>query len=283
MPSEPRPIAISARVGQNSTSPVRRGRGGGGTKAGLGGGIQAGGWLLDWCVARLVTRVDEGVGGAHGGTFRGGGRGGRAAPGRGWLVAVGCLAPLAAGCVDHEADQPDHQEREQREREAAAVTEERGAEDERRGDHGRDDEDHPAHLGAELDRGTVPAVLGHEQPEGAVHEQAGAAEEREHREQHPDDRGVDVEVAAQPAGDTGEVAVGGAAAQPAQVAHLLRADAGPALAARAAGRGCPSCCPSYCPWRGHSARSCQPSSASSVPGGIGEGPDSSGPNVRGVT
>ena len=31
MPSVPRPIAISARVGQNSTRPVRRGRGGGGT------------------------------------------------------------------------------------------------------------------------------------------------------------------------------------------------------------------------------------------------------------
>ena len=45
IPRVPSAIAIRASVGQNSTSPVRRGRGGG-TYAGGGGGIQAGGgWL----------------------------------------------------------------------------------------------------------------------------------------------------------------------------------------------------------------------------------------------
>ena len=49
IPRMPSAMAISARVGQNSTRPVRRGRGGG-TYAGGGGGIQAGGgWLTSYC------------------------------------------------------------------------------------------------------------------------------------------------------------------------------------------------------------------------------------------
>jgi len=70
------------------------------------------------------------------------------------------------------------------------------------------------------------AVLGDEQPDDAVHQDPGAAEEREDDEQYPDDRRVDVEVTTQTSGHTGDVAVGAAAAKTVDVAHLLATHAG---------------------------------------------------------
>ena len=69
------------------------------------------------------------------------------------------------------------------------------------------------------------SVLGHQQPAGAVQDQAGAAEEGEHHERDPQDERVDVEVAGQAAGDAGDLAVGRGAAQPAEVADLVAGDA----------------------------------------------------------
>ena len=100
------------------------------------------------------------------------------------------------------------------------------AEDDAQGDHAGHDQHDPADVGGDLDRRLVVAVLGHEQPDRDVHEQAGAAEEGQHGEHHPDHGGVDVEVATEAAGDTGDVAVGAAAAQPVDVTHLVAADAG---------------------------------------------------------
>ena len=93
---------------------------------------------------------------------------------------------------------------------------------------------------------------------------------------------------------TGEVTVGGAAAQPAHVAHLLRADAGAALAGRVAG-GVAGRAAGGDLGRaaGGAVRRTARGGATAAahvnhrlplrPRGIGEGPDSSGPNVRGVT
>ena len=50
---------------------------------------------------------------------------------------------------------------------------------------------------------------GTQQPAGAVQQQAGAAEEDQHHEGHPQDHRVDVEVAGQAAGDAGDLAVAG--------------------------------------------------------------------------
>ena len=75
--------------------------------------------------------------------------------------------------------------------------------------------------------GASPRLLvGHEQPAGAVQDQAGAAEEGEHDEGDPQDERVDVEVAGEAAGDAGDLAVGGGAAEPAEVADLVAGDAG---------------------------------------------------------
>ena len=56
-------------------------------------------------------------------------------------------------------------------------------------------------------------------------DQAGAAEEGQDDEADPQDDGVDVEVAGEPAGDAGDLAVVDGAAQPAEVADLVAGDA----------------------------------------------------------
>ena len=63
--------------------------------------------------------------------------------------------------------------------------------------------------------------------QAAYSDQAGAAEEDQHHERHPQDDRVDVEVAGQAAGDAGDLAVAGGAAQPAEVADLSRVTRGP--------------------------------------------------------
>ena len=148
----------------------------------------------------------------------------RAAAGR------GAAAALVAGREDRDHHQPDDQQRE-REAPAPAVVEERGAEHDHQRDRAGDDQHDLEDVGVQLDRGAVLAVLGDEQPDHAVHQDPGAAEEGEHDEQHADDRGVDVEVPTQAAGHAGDVAVAPAAAQPVDVAHLLAADAGSVLGA----------------------------------------------------
>ena len=72
----------------------------------------------------------------------------------------------------------------------------------------------------------LPVLLGYERPPGGVEDQPGAAEEGEHDEADPKDQWVDVEVAGQAAGDAGDLAVAGRAAQPAEVADLVPGDAG---------------------------------------------------------
>ena len=57
-----------------------------------------------------------------------------------------------------------------------------------------------------------------------VQQQADAAEEGEDHERHPHDHRVDVEVTTQPAGDAGDLAVGTAAPDPAEVADVVPAD-----------------------------------------------------------
>jgi len=83
----------------------------------------------------------------------------------------------------------------------------------------------PAPL-VEAERLVLGALLGHEDPGADVGEQPGAAEEDRHHECDAHDDRVDVEVPGDPAGDTGDVPVGDAAAQAAEVLHLVAADAG---------------------------------------------------------
>ena len=66
--------------------------------------------------------------------------------------------------------------------------------------------------------------LGHQQPAGAVQDQAGTAEEDQHHERDPQDEQVDVEVPAEAARDAGDLAVGDRAAQPTEVADLVAGD-----------------------------------------------------------
>ena len=72
------------------------------------------------------------------------------------------------------------------------------------------------------DHGVLGALLGDEQPHHAVEQETGAAEEGEHDEEDPQDRRVDVEVAAEPAGDPGDLAVGVGAPQLAVVLEVAR-------------------------------------------------------------
>ncbi len=76
-----------------------------------------------------------------------------------------------------------------------------------------------------MDRSSLAVLLGHERPAGGVQDQAGAAEEGQDDEADAQDERVDVEVAGQPAGDAGDLAVVDGAAQPAQVADLVAGDA----------------------------------------------------------
>ena len=78
----------------------------------------------------------------------------------------------------------------------------------------------------------VGAVLGDQQPAGAVDDEAGAAEEDEHHEGDPQHERVDVEVTAEAAGDTGDLAVLDGTTEPAQVADLVAVDAGPGVGGR---------------------------------------------------
>ena len=115
-------------------------------------------------------------------------------------------AALVAGGEDGDHHEADDQEREG-EAPAPAVVEERRAEHDQQRDRRRDDQDDLEDVGVQLDGGAVLAVLGHEEPDDAVHQDAGATEEGEHGQHHADDGRVDVEVATETAGDAGDVAV----------------------------------------------------------------------------
>ena len=87
----------------------------------------------------------------------------------------------------------------------------------------------------EAERLVGGALLGHEEPRADVEEEAGAAEEDSDDQRHAHDDRVDVEVAGDAAGDAGDVPVGDAATQAAEVRHLVAADAG--AAGRRVGEG----------------------------------------------
>ena len=75
----------------------------------------------------------------------------------------------------------------------------------------------------EVDGGPVRPLLGKQQPQRSVEQQAGAAEEREDDQAHAHQHRVDIEVPGQAAGDAGDLAVGvDGPADAGDVAHLRR-------------------------------------------------------------
>ena len=100
-----------------------------------------------------------------------------------------------------------------------------------------DDQGDRAAATVELDLRPVAAVLGQEQPQRDVQQQADAAEEGEDHERHPQDHRVDVEVTSEPAGDSGDLAVGPAAPDPGQVADVVPSHAGAGVRCGALGGG----------------------------------------------
>ncbi len=155
-------------------------------------------------------------------------------------------AGRAAVLAGHEQqhDQGDDGQRPREPEDAPGVAEQR----ERR-EHADGQQGEGAAAVVEGDRCFVRAVLGHEQPAGAVQQEAGAAEEGEHDERHPQDQWVDVEVPGEAAGDAGDLPVVDGAAEPAEVADLVTGDAGALVGRRLVGRagGCFGWCRGHAP------------------------------------
>ncbi len=213
MPRMPRPTAISASVGQNQRIPVRFGCGGtsgGRVRRGLPcrrlhrGGVQHRG-LLGARARRPRTPGREPP-------RRTGAPGWRSSRMRRWGPATGSpcrrsrmISTTAIRTAMLTSGQPALKPLN------ASPTASRKA--------------MPAAASSRILRGSLPTrigawvggVLGDEQPAHGVDQETGAAEERQHHEQHPDDGRVDVEVPAESAGDARDVAVRRAAAQPVQV------------------------------------------------------------------
>ena len=204
------PSAISARVNQKRTGPRRRGSRGATGRAG--GAAYVGGSGV-----RRAVRRTSGVGVDRAPAY------GRREPRGRRSVAV---------LAGHE-EQHDHGDDRQRPGEPEDPP--RVADQGERREHADDEQRHGAAALVEGDGGLAGLLVGHQQPAGAVDDQAGAAEEGEDDEGDPQHERVDVEVAGQAAGDAGDLAVGGGAAEPAEVADLVAGDARALLGRRAGG------------------------------------------------
>ena len=127
----------------------------------------------------------------------------------------------ARGAPQQHADEADQRDRDQRRREEEQTRTDQDQRGERQHDPARDRRGAAA-VGGLLAR---QRVGGHEQPGGDVAEHAGAAGERQHDEPDPEDDRIDVEVAAEAAGDAAQHAVGAGAGQlprPRARGHRLR-------------------------------------------------------------
>ena len=201
MPRMPTASAISASVNQNRTGPRRRGSRGRGGADRRGPGRAAGGCRPGRSRSgrgrrrrtasrpglRVVRRRDRGV--LRDRRTRGGLRRDRG----------GARAPVPGQQHDGHDDAGDGQ----RPGEAEAAP--RVADQQHRGEHQHGHQDEAEAALVQVDHRLVAVVLGQQQPQGAVEQQPGAAEEGEHHEEHPHDRGVDVEVPGDAAGDAGDV------------------------------------------------------------------------------
>ena len=230
------PSAISARVNQNRIGPRRRGSAGPGAGPGPAGRCRrrtppGRGTPCSRCSpgrpARSTARA-AGCTQVRSGRARWYGRRGRpycmpwlGAPGVGHC---GVQGPAGGPCRSLRVTKNSTTRRDDRQRPREPEDAPRVADQRERRDHADDEQGHGAAPLVEGDGGLAGLLVRHEQPAGAVQDQAGAAEEGEHDERDPQDERVDVEVPGQAAGDAGHLAVVGGAAEPAEVAHLVARD-----------------------------------------------------------